>query len=138
MNLFIVLFCVFSVTRGIIRGVENREDVDTTQMFIKITKLIRHVAEDDNYLREIETTNYLNQNNVYYDDFNMSNDIKINEIKLHVAKHCSVAHGLGEFVFMARRKLGDLTIQCAPRLEDWAVLVNRLTEEGKNHCVLKS
>lgn len=123
------MLCVL-VTRGIIRGVENHEDVDTTQMSIKITKLIRHVAEDD-YLREIET-NFLNQNNIDY------NNNKINEIKLHVAKHCSVSHGVGEFVFMARRKLGDLTLQCAPRLEDWAVLVNRLSEEGKSHCVLKS
>ncbi|RZC32452.1 meteorin-like protein [Asbolus verrucosus] len=62
----------------------------------------------------------------------------LKEVTLHVAQHCGVSHGLGEFVFMARRKLGDLTLQCAPRLEDWAMLVNKLSEEGKAHCVLRS
>lgn len=60
------------------------------------------------------------------------------EVTIHVAQHCGVSHGLGEFVFMARRKLGDLTLQCAPRLEDWALIVNTLSDEGKAHCLLRS
>lgn len=93
-------------------------------MAVKITKLIRHTSEDGDS-KDIET------NSVYDQD-----DEK--EVTLHVAQHCGVSHGLGEFVFMARRKLGDLTLQCAPRLEDWAMLVNSLSDEGKAHCVLRS
>ncbi|GLV35023.1 hypothetical protein CBL_09503 [Carabus blaptoides fortunei] len=121
-------FCTSDlVTRGIIRSVENDYDRDISEMKIKITKLIRHTADDgDN--NEIET------NHVSQTDFREHHQ----EVSLQVPKHCGVSHGVGEFIFMARRKLGDLTLQCAPRLEDWAALVRSLTDEGKAHCVLRS
>lgn len=112
---------MFTVTRGIIYGVENHDELEISQMSVKVTKLIRHTV-DDTYTRESNS---------------VEPDI-LHEVTLHVAQHCGVSHGAGEFVFMARRKLGDLTLQCAPRLEDWAVLVNELSEEGKAHCVLRS
>lgn len=91
-------------------------------MNVKITKLIRHTTEDGD-------SDLVSSNSV--------NDIT-SGVTLQVPKHCGVSHGVGEFVFMARRKLGDLTLQCAPRLEDWANLIRHLTEEGKAHCVLRS
>lgn len=115
------------MTRGIIRGVENRDEMEVSQLSVKVTKLIRHTSQDDSS-----------------DDFGDENEIEgpnrrpSKEVVLHVAQHCGVRHGLGEFVFMARRKLGDLTLQCAPRLEDWALLVNTLSDEGKAHCILRS
>jgi hypothetical protein len=118
-------FCTSDlVTRGIIHGVENREELEVSQMSVKVTKLIRHTADDA----------FTSDSNAIPDE----SDDALKEVTLHVAQHCGVSHGLGEFVFMARRKLGDLTLQCAPRLEDWALLVNRLSEEGKAHCVLRS
>lgn len=93
-------------------------------MSVKITKLIRHTP-DDSYSREVET-------NV------ISEEDGVREVTLHVSQNCGVSHGAGEFVFMARRKLGDLSLQCAPRLEEWALLVNTLSEEGRAHCVLRS
>lgn len=104
------------MTRGIIRGIDNLDDLETTQMSIHITKLIRHTTEDD-----------LTTNSIDPDD-----------IILEVPLHCGVSHGTGEFVFMARRKLGTLRLQCAPRLEEWASLVNTLSKEDKAHCVLRS
>lgn len=111
------------MTRGIIHGVENNDELEISQMFIKITKLIRHTTADDS--KEIETNSIVD------------NDA-LKQITIHVAQHCGVAHGVGEFIFMARRKLGDLTLQCAPRFEDWAFLVHKLSDEGKAHCVLRS
>lgn len=102
---------------------ENGVDGDISEMKVKITKLIRHTSED--------ASNSLVSSNAIGDDFTKN-------LVLHIPKHCGVSHGVGEFVFMARRKLGDLTLQCAPRLEDWASLVRSLTEEGKAHCVLRS
>lgn len=93
-------------------------------MSIRVTKLIRHTPDDDYYTRDIET--------------NAIDDEDSKEIVLHVSQSCGVSHGTGEFVFMARRKLGDLTLQCAPRLEEWATLINKLSGEGKAHCVLRS
>jgi hypothetical protein len=121
---FDLFLFVRAVTRGIIHGVENREELEVSQMSVKVTKLIRHTADDA----------FTSDSNAIPDE----SDDALKEVTLHVAQHCGVSHGLGEFVFMARRKLGDLTLQCAPRLEDWALLVNRLSEEGKAHCVLRS
>lgn len=111
------------VTRGIIRGVENRDDLEVSQMTVRITKLIRH-APEDSYTRELE-----------------SNEISSDgdgEVVVQVPRHCGVTYGTGEFVFMARRKLGDLVMRCAPRLEEWAAVANLLTQEGRAHCVLRS
>lgn len=152
-------FCTSDlVTRGIIRGVENLDDLELSQMTIKVTKLIRHttnpVDDDDNELEEdnIELmdpstrattkTDYFSYrtidsssgNIVTLDPDNTSGD----HVTVHVAQHCGVAHGLGEFVFMARRKLGALTLQCAPRLEDWAMLVHKMNDEESALCVLRS
>lgn len=120
-----------TVTRGIIHGVENRDDMEVSQMSVKVTKLIRHTTEDG-YSSDLEDSNSIP------DDDDSSSSSLLDRVTINVAQHCGVSHGLGEFVFMARRKLGYLTLQCAPRLEDWAVLVNRLSEEGKAHCVLRS
>lgn len=114
----------FTVTRGIIRGIENRDDLEVSEMSIKITKLIRHTA-NDGFNKDLRT-------NVIPEEGDSE------EIVLQIPQHCGVSHGIGEFVFMARHKLGDLTLQCAPRLEEWAVLINRLSQEGKAHCVLRS
>ncbi|KAF2880864.1 hypothetical protein ILUMI_25309 [Ignelater luminosus] len=122
-------FCTSDlVTRGIIRGVENQDEMEVSQVSVKVTKLIRHTTEDG-YSDDIEESENAIEN---------PHESSSKEVILHVAQHCGVKHGLGEFVFMARRKLGDLTLQCAPRLEDWAVLVNSLSDEGKAHCVLRS
>lgn len=105
---------------------ENREELEVSQLSVKVTKLIRHTT-DDAYLDDTDDSS--------------ANDVEdgpLKEVTLHISQHCGVRHGLGEFVFMARRKLGDLTLQCAPRLEDWAQLVNALSEEGKAHCILRS
>lgn len=109
----------FAVTRGIIRGIENQEDLETTQLSIRVTKLIRATAED-----EPAASNAV--------------EAEPPEIALEVPLHCRVGHGTGEFVFMARRKLGALRLQCAPRLEEWASLVNSLSREDKAHCLLRS
>lgn len=120
-------FCTSDlVTRGIIRGVENHDDMEVSEISVKVTKLIRHTT-DDGYSDDLEEK-----------ENSIDNTDLTHEVTLHVAQHCGVKHGLGEFVFMARRKLGDLTLQCAPRLEDWAMLINDLSEDGKAHCVLRS
>jgi len=48
---------------------------------------------------------------------------------------CDARHGLGEFVIMAKRRLGDLTLVCAPRLEAWVQIVREMDNAP---CVLHS
>lgn len=120
------IFCTSDlVTRGIIHSVEDNHDLELSQMTVKITKLIRHTSAEES-LQEIDSNSVI------------PSSVKHKFVTLNIPQHCGVNHGLGEFVFMARRKLGDLTLLCAPRLETWVVLANKLNAEGKSHCVLRS
>lgn len=108
----------------------NYEDRDLSEVNIRLTKLIRHTTEDGYTDTE---TNAIPESELA--TFSTSNTA---ELLLEVPRHCGVSHGSGEFVFMARRKLGKLALRCAPRLEDWRSMMKTLTEEGKTHCVLRS
>lgn len=70
-----------------------------------------------------------------------SNDIDDDEssdrrnVRVRVPTACDARHGLGEFVIMAKRRLGDLVLVCAPRLETWVKAVRELESAP---CVLRS
>lgn len=123
-----LLISSITVTRGIIRSIENRDELDADQLSVKVTKLLRQSTEDN--LALISSSD-VESNSVLLDK---SDD----QVLLNVARHCGARHGTGEFVFMARRKLGDLALSCAPRLEDWVNIVRKINKEGTAHCVLKS
>lgn len=57
------------------------------------------------------------------------------EVRVRVSAACDAHHGQGEFVIMAKKRLGDLTLVCAPRLESWAEAVQAMESAP---CVLKS
>ncbi|XP_066138128.1 meteorin-like protein [Euwallacea fornicatus] len=113
------------VTRGIIHSVENNDHLEQSLVTVKITKLIRHSAADD-FLEKVESNDIL------------PGPFSSKQVTVTVPQHCGINHGLGEFVFMARRKLGDLSLVCAPRLETWALLSGRMNEDGRSHCMLRS
>ncbi|KAL1517340.1 hypothetical protein ABEB36_001115 [Hypothenemus hampei] len=120
------IFCTSDlVARGTINSVENNDVIEQTLITFQVTKLIRHIPSTEDFLRETE-----------HNEIESSQPHK--QITVIVPQHCGINHGLGEFVFMAKRKLGDMRLLCAPRLETWSVLVNKLNEEGKSYCVLRS
>ncbi|XP_067014099.2 meteorin-like protein [Anabrus simplex] len=122
-------FCTSDlVTRGIIRSIENKDLLEMTQVTVKVTKLLRHSTEDGLCGEQGCESNLLDS----------SKAERVGEVVVQVPQHCGARHGLGEFVFMARRKLGELALQCAPRLEDWASLVRSITQDGTAHCILAS
>ncbi|XP_075231103.1 meteorin-like protein [Lycorma delicatula] len=113
------------VTRGIIRSVETLEDLKVSELTVKVTKQLRESTPGDDLEESVENN----------DISSLDNE---EEIKLHVPEHCGARRGAGEFVFMGRRKLGDLVLRCAPRLEDWAEIVRSENAKGSAHCVLHS
>lgn len=113
-----------TVTRGTIHSVDTDDRLDQSVVTVKVTKLIRHSSPDEEEF--FEETNEIVP------------ETRQRHVMVNVPQYCGINHGLGEFVFMARRKLGDLTLVCAPRLEHWTVLANRMNEEGRSHCVLRS
>lgn len=114
---------LLAVTRGTIHGIENIDDLEVTQLTVRITKLIRRTADDDLLAPSPNS---------------VRGDVEDGDVVIEVPQHCGAGHGTGEFVFMARRKLGALRLRCAPRLEEWAAVVASLSEEDGAHCVLRS
>ena len=121
-------FVLIAVTRGIIRGIENKDELEVAQVTVKITKLLRQSTEDNVSMISPVSGD---SNSVVMEDSD-------EQVSVNVARHCGARPGTGEFVFMARRKLGDLALSCAPRLEDWATVVRKINKDGTAHCVLKS
>jgi len=141
-------FCTSDlVTRGVILGIDTTFTPDTTEMTIQVTKMIRQTitvyddieteedvnSDADNEINSKEIINYV-ETPIEIDEKPFTGE----KIPIIVSKRCAVSHGLGEFVFMARKQLGDLRLKCAPRLSDWALIVHKLEADEKAHCVLKS
>ncbi|XP_011549168.3 meteorin-like protein isoform X2 [Plutella xylostella] len=139
-------FCTSDlVSRGIIVGSENRLDLDSTQLTLRVTKLIRALGreedprdekpqDDDEYYRydtenRLDTTTHRNHRRRRKE--------RSLHAHVHVASACGAAQGSGEFLVMARRRLGRYSLVCAPRIEDWIDLVKRRKADGSAYCVLQ-
>lgn len=105
------------VARGTVSAVERRPDLNSAELVLRVTNTLKRVEETED--NEID-----------------SGDLRIQkEIRIRVPTACDARHGQGEFVIMAKKKLGDLTLACAPRLETWAEAVRELQSAP---CLLRS
>ncbi|KAJ8683282.1 hypothetical protein QAD02_019074 [Eretmocerus hayati] len=105
------------VARGTVSAVERRPELESSEILLRVTKTLRSI--DENEENEID-----------------SNEPRLTkEVRIRVPTVCDARHGQGEFVIMAKKRLGDLTLSCAPRLEEWAKAVRELESAP---CVLKS
>ncbi|KAL4709909.1 hypothetical protein ACJJTC_003872 [Scirpophaga incertulas] len=143
-------FCTSDlVSRGIIVGSEQREDLDTTQLTVKLTKLIRATAHAGEERKE--PTDALDEGD--YFRYEVENTVERSaplkrrvsrhahahghaHAHVHVASVCGAAAGAGEFLVMARRRLGRYALVCAPRLAQWAALAAARSADGSAHCML--
>ncbi|XP_063897126.1 meteorin-like protein [Helicoverpa armigera] len=136
-------FCTSDlVSRGVIVMSEARQDLDTTQLTLRLTKLIRatagepdkpELAEDDDYYRydvdnTLERTTHRNHKR---------RKARSLHAHVHVSSVCGAAAGAGEFLVMARRRLGRYSLVCAPRIDDWTELVKKRNADGTAHCLLQ-
>ncbi|GBP65197.1 hypothetical protein EVAR_50004_1 [Eumeta japonica] len=122
-----------SLSRAHIIGTEHREDLDMTRLTVELTKLIRATGGESTVggSVEVDIENELPEARkrlVYNTDLHAH---------VHVASVCGASAGAGEFMVMARRRLGRLTLVCAPRIDDWVALVKRRNADGNAHCVLQ-
>ncbi|XP_074103571.1 meteorin [Cotesia typhae] len=105
------------VARGTVSAVEKRPDLNAAEIILRVTKTLRRVEETED--NEID-----------------SGDLRLQrEVRVRLPTVCDARHGQGEFVIMAKKRLGDLTLACAPRLEVWAEAVRELQSAP---CFLKS
>ncbi|XP_014479257.1 PREDICTED: meteorin-like protein [Dinoponera quadriceps] len=101
------------VARGTVSAVQQQLDLEAAELVLRVTKILRQVVQ------ETEGETVLTKRNV----------------RVRVPTACDARHGLGEFVIMAKRRLGDLILVCAPRLEAWAQAVREMDTAP---CVLNS
>ncbi|KAK0168954.1 hypothetical protein PV327_002710 [Microctonus hyperodae] len=105
------------VARGTVSAVARRPDLDAAELVLRVTKTLRRVEETED--NEVD-----------------SGDLRLQrEVRVRVPTACDARHGQGEFVIMAKKRLGDLTLACAPRLEAWAEAVQELQSAP---CLLRS
>ncbi|KAI5651742.1 meteorin-like protein [Phthorimaea operculella] len=136
-------FCTSDlVSRGMFVGSEQRSDLDSTQLTLKLTKLIRATAADDgrDAVEDSENDEYYRydvDNSLTTTHHNHRRHTRSLHAHVHVHSSCGAAAGAGEFLVMARRRLGRYSLVCAPRLEDWVELVKRRDADGSAHCKLQ-
>lgn len=105
------------VARGTISAVQKRPDLEAAELIVGITKTLRRIDDENDVVPDTDTVDRSN-------------------IVVRVPTACDARHGQGEFVIMAKRRLGDLVLVCAPRLETWAKTVRELSSTPP--CVLRS
>ncbi|XP_060802779.1 meteorin-like protein isoform X3 [Amyelois transitella] len=136
-------FCTSDlVSRGVIISSEPRDDLDSTQLTLRLTKLIRATGHDG----DPKGTPGLKADDDYY-RYEVDNSVERSAHRkrrkrslhahVHVAAACGAAAGAGEFLLMARRRLGRYSLVCAPRLHQWRALVDRRRADGMAHCLLQ-
>ncbi|KAG5326255.1 METRL protein, partial [Pseudoatta argentina] len=103
------------VAKGTVTDVEQNPKMDTAELILRVTKILRYVTQEAEG-NEIDAS------------FKKS-------VRVRIPMVCDARHGLGEFVIMAKRRLGDLTLVCAPRLEAWMQIVHEMDNAP---CVLHS
>ncbi|KAJ6628968.1 Meteorin-like protein, partial [Pseudolycoriella hygida] len=134
------------VTRGTIYSVQQQQSLDTVEITIKQTKILRdnmdatRIAEDawrhhykdpkfktKRHRRKLQISNDVN-----------ANEMDLGEFRFHTPTHCSPSHGDGEFVFIGRKRFDEVMLICAPRLEEWAHLSRKINETNTAPCILLS
>ncbi|XP_034248500.1 meteorin-like protein [Thrips palmi] len=126
------------VARGYIRTVENDEDLEESRVNVKLTRVLRRLAEAG-----VEgagpglgpgpdaASNGLDEDEAVWVHGDES-------ATLRMPLHCGAKPGPGEYVFMARRKLSQLALTCAASLDNWVQVVSDVNAQGSAHCVLRS
>ncbi|XP_012214679.1 meteorin-like protein isoform X2 [Linepithema humile] len=105
------------VARGTVTAVQQQPELNAAELLLRVTKILRVIQEAESN-ESVDTIMSFKKN-----------------VRVRVALACDARHGLGEFVIMAKRRLGDLILVCAPRLEVWAQAVQEMDAAP---CVLNS
>lgn len=153
---------------------QERNELDTSELTVKITKLIRYVTPDghtytaDTGAPHNNSSEYQRIRSLFYEDeekihpTGISTDVfatidsdytenqigrskerrwdnaekRVWYVKVQASAQCGVTVGPGEFLISARRRLGALSLACAPRSAEWASMIKQINDEGTAHCFL--
>lgn len=121
------------MVRGNIFNIQDRQDLDTNEIVIARTKVLR----DNKYVPMGDRTQMDNQRPERQRNQQRQPQQKP-KISFHTHRHCPVSPGEGEFVFMGRLRFKEIMLACAPRLEEWAGIVFKFNRTNDAPCILAS
>lgn len=156
-----------TVTRGTMFGVQQRPRLATNEIYVNRTRLLRNnlfdIWSDGQPLNTMTTQspatttivptatttlhssvtsqpqNYRRRRRRRSSAATAAETAVIGALlSFHTPLHCDTAHEPGEFVFMGRRRFEEMMVICAPRLNEWARIVERLQSSGDAPCELSS
>ncbi|KAK2728004.1 meteorin-like protein [Artemia franciscana] len=106
------------VAAGTISAMAQNTDEDRTELTIRSTRVLRQVSHVFTKKRKREIDSH---SGVTYG-------------ALHVPLACGATEGPGEFMFMGQLRLEEARVLCAPRIEEWAAIVDKANLEGTAQC----
>lgn len=100
------------VVVGSMESVNHHDDIGKTKIEVEVAQIIRHTGSHFSRLRR---------------------DSPLRGTILAPRK-CGVTKGDGLFLMTGRVRLGELTMGCAPYLDEWESIVSRAELEGRMEC----
>lgn len=94
-------------------------------------KSVQHMEMTDKSQIDVEVSQIIRQTGHHFT--RPQRDAALKGIIL-APKKCGVVRGDGLFLMTGRVRLGQLTMGCAPYLEDWEAIVSKAEREGRMEC----
>lgn len=139
-------FYWFLVTRGTMFGIQHQRTLNTIEVYVNRTKILRNnmnaILDAEDAWRHYYKTNKkrkpANGNQDIFQQKWSTESAALKDLTFHVPLHCLTNHEEGEFVFMGRRRFEEMMIICAPPVDDWDAIVNQLNKGDNAPCILNS
>ncbi|CAH0765431.1 unnamed protein product [Bemisia tabaci] len=130
------------VVNGWIGLIENKYELEVSEMSVRVAKYLRRSMVDTDEGHPLEAPPDVTERNypARRDHPNLIDGGEEDEkVLIQVAAHCRIKPSDGgQFIFMARKRLGDYKLVCAPRLSEWKALLTSEAVRNGAHCVLRS
>lgn len=125
-------------------GIQQQPRLSTNEIYVNQTRVLRNNmhaildAEDAwrHYQRSKKKSRPTDTKSLKPNPAEVTDTLA--DLTFHTPLHCATEHEDGEFVFMGRRRFEEMMIICAPRLQEWAAIVDLLNHSNNAPCILSS
>ncbi|KAL4240234.1 hypothetical protein ACF0H5_001028 [Mactra antiquata] len=101
------------VVVGSMNDVQHKDEIEKTHIIVDVSQIIRQTGSHFNRLRR---------------------DSPYLQGTIVAPRKCGIAKGDGTFLMTGRVRLGDLTMGCAPYIDEWETIVTKAELEGRLQC----
>lgn len=129
-------------------GIQQQPRLSTNAIYVNRTRVLRNnmhaILDAEDAWRHYQRTkkksrkiDAISSKHQFVEESNTTTD-QLAELAFHTPLHCATEHEDGEFVFMGRRRFEEMMVICAPRLQEWAAIIDRLNNSDNAPCILSS